>query len=324
MSAAVVVSSTVPARSLVIDGGKSKTAVAIIDGEGTTLATGQGPGLAMIGEPGGREAVARSLRDALDTVGAVDDDFATAVFGLNGVHAPSPDTDAAADVLRSLVSAHRTVVTSDGVLSYVGALGARPGVVVTAGTGVVIIAVDAQDRAHRVDGSGPLLGDRGSGYAIGLAGLRSGMRVLDGLDGSRALADRVRREYGSRDGAVSIIHASPTSTRLIAAFSRDVADVARQGDAEAIALWDAAGVELARGAAAAASRAGLATGYPIAWAGGLFAVGELLVRPFVEQLGRIAPTSPVSPAGGGALAGGAVMARSPGRVMGGVTTWWER
>lgn len=308
-------------RSLVIDGGKTKTAVALVDGAGTILATGAGPGLAMIGEPDGRAAVAASLRETLTTVGAVDAEVATAVFGLNGVHAPSADTDAAADVLRTLVRADRIVVTSDGVLSYVGALGAQPGVVVTAGTGVVILAVDARDEAHRVDGSGPLLGDRGSGYAVGLAGLRSAMRALDGLDGSPALAELLRREYGSGDGAVRIIHASASPTRTVASFSRAVAEAASHGDRAAVAIWSDAGVELARGAVAAARRASLAEEYVVAWAGGLFAAGDLLVRPFVDELRRLAPRSSAAPARGGAIAGGAIMALSPQPVMGGVCSW---
>jgi N-acetylglucosamine kinase-like BadF-type ATPase len=319
---------------LLIDGGKSKTAVAIIDATGGTIAEATGPGLAIIAEPGGPAALRASLAETLSMAGAPPvaetrglaggtGAFATAVFGLNGVHAPSPDADVAAGILCDLVRADRVVVTSDGVLGYVGALGVRPGVAVTVGTGSVIFAIGRAGDAHRVDGNGPLLGDRGSGYSIGLAGLRAGMRVLEGLAGSDALADEVRRRYGSPDDAVHEVHASSTPTRLIASFSRSVAGAAVNGDASALEIWRRAGAELAEGAAAAATRAGLAgRPYPVAWSGGLFAAGDLLVRPFADGLARIAPEARVQEAPGGALSGGAVLAAAPAPVMRGVSSWY--
>lgn len=310
-------------RSVVIDGGKSKTAAALIDERGSVLASRMGAGLAMIGEPGGREALTISLADTLNSLDAAGAAYDTAVFGLNGVHAPSPDTDAAAAVLRSLLKADRYAVMSDGVLGYVGAIGAGPGVAVTAGTGAVILAVGSDGRAERVDGDGPLLGDRGSGYAIGLAGLREGMRVLGGLEGSAQLAAQLRQEYGSADSAVRIIHSSPTPTRLIAAFSRNVARAARDGDRVALGLWRDAATDLALGVAAGARRAGL-TGAPFAAAcsGGLFAAEDLLLDPLADELGRVAPDARLQPAAGGAIAGGTILALAPQPMLAGICSWY--
>lgn len=307
---------------LVIDGGKSKTAATVVDGAGRVRASATGPGLPIISEQGGRHALERSLRVTLGLLGAGAHAFDTAVFGLNGVHAPSVDAEEAGSVLRDLVRVRRTAVTSDGVLSYVGALGSEPGVAVTAGTGAVLLAIGQDGRAHRVDGDGPLLGDRGSGYAIGLAGLRSAMRVLDGLDGSKQLAADLQRKYGSRDNAVRTIHASSEGTRLIASFSRSVAAAAERGDSVATEIWRDAGVDLAQGAAAAAARAGLAERpHRVAWSGGLFGVGELLHRPLSNELARIAPDARLQPAHGDALSGGAVLARSEVPVMSHIISW---
>ncbi|HWM34819.1 MAG TPA: BadF/BadG/BcrA/BcrD ATPase family protein [Pseudolysinimonas sp.] len=309
------------APHLVIDGGKSKTAAAAVDADGRVLASVTGPGLAMIGEPGGADALTRSLAATLAQLDMRPPAFATAVFGLNGVHSPSREVDAAAAILRGLVTAQRIVVTSDGVLGYVGAMGTGPGVAVTAGTGSVILAVGADGFVHRVDGDGPLLGDRGSGYAIGLAGLRVGMRVVDGLDGSSVLAEELRREYGTADDAVRSVHGSSTPTKLIAAFSRNVARAAERGDPMATAIWRHAGADLARGVLAAARRAGLADSFEVATSGGLFRVGSLLSEPFADELHRLAGGARLRPAAGDALAGGAVLARSPRPVLAAVSSW---
>lgn len=307
------------ARHLVIDGGKSKTAAATVDVDGRVVVRVAGPGLAIIGEPGGPQAVTASLRSTLAPLG--DGPFHTVVFGLNGVHAPSPTTEAAGEILRGLVAAERVVVSSDGVLGYAGAIGTASGVAVTAGTGAVLLAIGPDGRAQRVDGDGPLLGDRGSGYAIGLAGLRNGMRVLDGLDGSSALGEEVRREFGRADDAVRIIHGSPNPTRMVAAFSRNVARAADRGDPIAQSLWRKAGVDLARGVAAAARRAGLTRPFPVALSGGLFDAGALLLGAFGEELRRVIPAAELMPARGDAIAGGALLAMSHRAVLTGVSSW---
>jgi N-acetylglucosamine kinase-like BadF-type ATPase len=308
--------------TLVVDGGKSKTAVALADHAGRIVASATGPGLPIIAEPGGRAGVAAGLSAALAPLGAACAGLGTAVFGLNGVHAPSLETDLAADVLRGAVDADRLVVASDAVLSYVGAFGTRPGVVVTAGTGSVVLALGADGRAHRVDGDGPLLGDRGSGYAIGLAGLREAMRVADGLAGSQALAGELRQEYGVADEAVRTIHASASPTRLIASFSRNVARAAERGSTTARLIWADAGAELARAALAAAERAGIDTGsFEVAYAGGLFGAGELLRVPLEQELARIAPSAVLQKARGDAIAGGIALAAEPEPVLTRISTW---
>jgi N-acetylglucosamine kinase-like BadF-type ATPase len=72
------------------------------------------------------------------------------------------------------------VLASDITTSHAGALGGAPGVVVAAGTGAAALALDQEGRSAICDGWGYLLGDEGSGYAIGRAGLASALREHDG------------------------------------------------------------------------------------------------------------------------------------------------
>ena len=62
-------------------------------------------------------------------------------------------------------------IASDGLTSLFGALGARDGAVAAAGTGTVVLARRG-DAYAKVDGWGSLLGDAGSGFAIGRGGPR--------------------------------------------------------------------------------------------------------------------------------------------------------
>jgi N-acetylglucosamine kinase-like BadF-type ATPase len=315
-------SRSAPAPRLVIDGGKSKTDARIVDDTGRETARATGPGLAIIETPGGLELVTASLRETVARLGPVRD-FHTVCIGLNGVLRAGPVATArTVKALRAVTAAGRYIVTSDVVTSFVGALGVRPGVVVAAGTGSVILALDAEGEAFPVDGSGPLFADRGSGYDIGRQGLDSALRVADGMAGSRMIHDRAVEQFGGISEVISEVYASENPTRIIASFSRGVAAAAAQGDPDALAMWERAANDLAEGAVAAARAAGLLTGpFDVATTGGLFTVGPLLREPFARALARRAPLARLREADGPALDGGTTIALSPAPILTGVSTW---
>lgn len=70
-------------------------------------------------------------------------------------------------------------LTHDSISGYLGCLGELRGSAIAAGTGVVTLATGADSYA-RVDGWGNIMGDAGSGYWIGRAGLDAAMRAHDG------------------------------------------------------------------------------------------------------------------------------------------------
>src|SRR5262245_60888036 len=69
--------------------------------------------------------------------------------------------------------AGRVEVMSDAQAAFLGALGDRPGLLILAGTGSIVIGRDGRGRWTRAGGLGPLLGDEGSAFWIGRAWLRT-------------------------------------------------------------------------------------------------------------------------------------------------------
>ncbi|RSS53593.1 BadF/BadG/BcrA/BcrD ATPase family protein, partial [Streptomyces sp. WAC06614] len=61
--------------------------------------------------------------------------------------------------LAERIGARHLVLAADAVAAYAGALGARPGVVVAAGTGMIALGTDMTTGWRRADGWGHLLGD---------------------------------------------------------------------------------------------------------------------------------------------------------------------
>ena len=68
--------------------------------------------------------------------------------------------------------AERVEVISDVEAALLGALGSRPGVLVLAGTGSIVLGRDGHGRLARAGGLGPLIGDEGSAFWLGREWLR--------------------------------------------------------------------------------------------------------------------------------------------------------
>ena len=183
------------------------------------------------------------------------------------------------------------VVSNDAVTAHLGALGGEPGAVIVAGTGAIALAATPAGWA-RADGWGSMLGDDGGGYWIGRRALAMALREHDGR-GGRATARRRGGAAGLRAAAEArfgplaqiarAVYDSPDPVATVAAFTRDVADLARGGDEAAAAIFAAAGAELARTVTAAIDR----TSPPVdvvSWSGGVFAAGELILAPLRAHL----------------------------------------
>jgi N-acetylglucosamine kinase-like BadF-type ATPase len=148
--------------------------------------------------------------------------------------------------------------------------------VVASGTGVVTLAVGRTELA-RVDGWGYLLGDAGSGYWLGRAGLDAVMRAHDGRGDATALTAIALGEFPDLEHAYIELQSDPGRVGRIAAYARHVADAAATGDAVARVIVSAAGRELAASVIAGLRRVGEAeaTAPRVRAVGGVFGGAEL-------------------------------------------------
>ena len=174
------------------------------------------------------------------------------VITSRGLSAGQAERDAIR-ALAAFVNATRVTLVPDGAAAYIGCLGARPGVVVTVGTGTIAVTVDHDGRARRLDGWGQLLGDVGSGYRVGLEGLRSACRWRDGSrGGSEMLRDDAVRIFGPIETLAEVLRPLG-QLRNIARFAERVVAAARLGDVTAGHILDQAARELAELATDAAA-----------------------------------------------------------------------
>ncbi|GAA3775860.1 BadF/BadG/BcrA/BcrD ATPase family protein [Streptomyces coacervatus] len=194
----------------------------------------------------------------------------------------------------------RTVaLAADAVTAYTGALGANPGAVVAAGTGLIAIGSDLT-RWRRADGWGHLLGDCGSGAWIGRAGLEAALRAYDGRPGgSTALLARAEESFGPMPQLPGQLYPRPDRPAVLASFAPQVAACATD-DPVAEGILRAAARHMAESAAAVCP----AEGEPqVAFTGGLLKMGAPLLVPLEEQLTRVLPHARRVTAAGDPLTG---------------------
>lgn len=164
-----------------------------------------------------------------------------------------------ADELLGLVSGlgiTKVAVAHDATTSYLGALGDRPGVVIAVGTGVVTLAVGAA-KVARVDGWGYLLGDAGSGFWIGRAGMEAAMRAFDGRGERTTLLSRFTELFPDPKSAYVALQSDERRVSRVAAFARQVDQAANEGDGVSGRILAEAASELSESVLTGLRRVGL-------------------------------------------------------------------
>lgn len=226
-------------------------------------------------------------------------DFVKEIVATTPIHAVAlgvsglTDDDHATDLLPLVqpLGITRVVLAHDSITSYLGALGADPGVVVACGTGVVTLAVGV-DRTARVDGWGNIMGDAGSGFWIGRAGLDAGMRAFDGRDAygraSTAMLDVIRTDFGDPATAYIELQADPQRIQRVASYARVVLDLATGDDVACAQIADQAALELAISASSGLKEVGKTTNALASTVGGIFG-SRVLSESFQRYLNELAP-----------------------------------
>ena len=267
-------------------------------------------GIPSVAEPDGARAAARVIAEAAlladPGVARADGDGPRRrlVAGVSGLFEAMQRAPAIGAALHEELAVDEVLLSGDEVTSHAGAVGSGAGVVVAAGTGAVTLGVADDGRHRRVDGWGHLLGDDGSGYAIGRRGLAQALRHHDGRGGSAGLAARAAARFGPLDDLTALVFASAAPVALIASFAREVADAAREGDAVAVTIWRHAATELAVSVAAAARDLfPRAATIRVSWAGSLLGQRDLMHAPFVTALAQRLPSARVCEPEGDALDG---------------------
>jgi glucosamine kinase len=288
------------ARTLVlgVDGGGSKTRAVVTDGAGEVL----GEGLAGPSNPlrvGVGEA-AGAIRDAADRACAAAGirrvEIVAAEVGLAGVR--RADIRERMRVAVAELGVKTVEVVTDADIALYGATEGKPGLVIIAGTGSICCGVNARGRRACAGGWGPVAGDEGSGSWIARRALQAVARATDGRGQKTSLVEAACDYFNvaAADDLSTAIYAPNMTNNRLAGFGSRVVRAAKRRDALAREIVEEAGRELASAAAAVVRKLKMEREcFQVAYVGGVFAAGRLILDPLSEELARVAPRAFVAP-----------------------------
>lgn len=286
---------------LVADGGGTKTDFLLFgNGGGLAACRTAGANALFIDEAVAAGRVEQGIRHCLAQAGLPAEAPVEMVLFI-------PGFDLALARLRESLCWPGIELMNDAVNAFYGALSAPCGVVAMGGTGSFAMACDAAGACATVGGWGPMIGDAGGGYHIGVACLAQLARRYDARQPPTLLDKLAMAHLGIEDPSqLSLaLYRPPIPRERVAALCPVAEQAARQGDAGAVEIIAEAGRLLAREAALAAARVD-AAGLAVTLTGGVAKMGELIAAPFAQEAARLLPGCHYQPARFGPLVGGAL------------------
>jgi glucosamine kinase len=217
-----------------IDGGGTRARAVAVDASGAVVRRADGPaGIVDARAPEQSAAVVAGLVHAVAGSAAV----GGVCCGLAGAGRERERVAVAA--LLASAGVQRVHVVSDAEVAMEDAFGGEAGVLLIAGTGSIAWARDGAGHSIRVGGWGQLLGDEGSGYAIGLAGLRAVVRAADGRASATSLTHVLLSATQCAEPGELILFAEAAAKADVAALAPHVLAQAATDDAAATIRVDA-------------------------------------------------------------------------------------
>lgn len=302
-----------------VDGGGTRSTLVLADADGE-LARLAGPaGLVDPRHPeASAEMIVNLLRIGMAQAGVTDPPAALCA-GLAGV-GNEAERRAVEQALEAAGVAERVRVASDGNVALEGAFGGGPGILLVAGTGSVAYGRAEDGRIERCGGWGMIVGDEGSGYAIGRAGLEAALRSVDGREEETVLLPMLMERLGVSTPRGIPPWAGRVGKKEIAGLARHVIAAAAEGDRVALRCVETQARELAMHVVALAGRLGPWTGeVPVVFHGGVLRA-ELYALLVQSALGNAVTRFRVQPAQADAVTGAlsyarALLAREPAATV---------
>ncbi len=276
-----------------VDGGASKTASLLTDEAGQALGSGiaGGSNHLRVGIDVATRNIERSVNTALVEAGVAIRQVEYAYCGIAGSDHPEHH-DRVLEALRVFFPRGNFIVDTDARIALTGAIGFGAGIVIISGTGSVAFGRNESGEEARAGGWGPTLGDEGSGYAIARQGLSAIVRAYDGRGEPTLMTNLLCDQYGMCNPVdlPRFVYAATTHADDIARYGKLVIEAARQNDGVAKDILDDAGRELGECVLAVARHLALTDHeFPVAYVGGAFHAGELLLEPMHRTIAAEAP-----------------------------------
>jgi N-acetylglucosamine kinase len=284
-----------------LDGGGTKTLIALVDRTGEVIRATYGASLDPTAAPNWPDLLSSQLAEVMQDRGPP----VAAVLGLSFHDEIKSFTAQQEEVAAALLPSSSVLVENDVRLACEGAFALGPGVLMLAGTGSMVWASRGgpEDAQHRIGGFGDVFGDEGSAYWIGRESLAIASQGLDGrLTEAEGFGHAIAEALSiSSDGLIDWMYSLGNRRTAIAGIAQITARLADSGSPVAQTILDRACDHLSQHVLAAERALSGPGGERLPWsyAGGVFSNASILEG--VQRRVGTMPVDPILPPVGGAL-----------------------
>jgi N-acetylglucosamine kinase-like BadF-type ATPase len=282
---------------LAVDGGNSKTDVALLAADGSVLAALRGPTVShqAVGAERGAARMG-ALAGAVAAAGGVAHEAAAlAVLCLAGM-----DSAADEEVLARMHAplARAVALHNDTEAALRAGSPDGWGVAVIQGSGINAIGVSPSGQRVRFTALGDISGDVGGGEWLGQQALGAAIRAYEDRGPATSLEQLVPARFGL-ERAIDVtmaIYEGRIAHRRLLDLAQDVVTAASAGDAVAMRIMDTLADEVAPWATAAIRRGGMADmAVPVVLAGGVARGADpLFTALMADRVRAVAPAATIS------------------------------
>ncbi len=215
-----------------IDGGGTKTTVAVADDNGLLL---KKEGKSINFYSVGMDCARKNLRAVVSEIEAElgIDGFEAAVIGCSALDGEAED-ELINELCGGVINAQKIKMTSDVHIALESVGDVACPCVAVCGTGSMTVGRDCNQNILIAGGWGHIVGDEGSAYAIATDGLKLCCEQYDKGE-STALLSSATEFFGVGDfrKAIDVIYSSETTKDVIAAFASCIGELAEKGNKNA-------------------------------------------------------------------------------------------
>ncbi|MGM0437375.1 MAG: BadF/BadG/BcrA/BcrD ATPase family protein [Bacillota bacterium] len=123
-------------------------------------------------------------------------------------------------------------LSDDAYIALLGATGGNKGIVVIAGTGSIAYGLKEAGKKIRSGGWGPLIGDEGSGFWIGIEAIKKAIKAIENRGESTLLVELLKKEFslGNFEELIPFIYNNKLPRKKIAKLVPEIFKLAQKGD----------------------------------------------------------------------------------------------
>jgi N-acetylglucosamine kinase-like BadF-type ATPase len=277
-----------------VDGGGTKTVAQIADLSGKMVAESESrsSNYKSVGIEVAKENINKAIFKAMEKINNFKKfTFKSACFGLSG-NDSSEDRNIYHKIIfdskiKDYLDPDNTIICNDTRIGLAAGSDSKNGIMIICGTGSNCFGINEEGKEVKVNGWDFILGDEGSGYEIGIKGLRALMRAYDGRGKSTLLSKTILEDLNIKNVSELIrwTYSGPFFKDKIAAVAKIVCRTAEMGDKISIKILKGEAMEAVNSVTVVANELNLADKkFDLVFVGNVFKCEKYFKNVLVDKL----------------------------------------